>query len=265
MSDSEESDKYFDMYIKASSELKRLKSKEVNFNNLVQWKGLRQESPIECFFNQLVEANRVEMYFLTITFDPDRFGLDYEYITDDQKKKYVLSKLQDILSAERFDVEDELMPPLITAIYGCFEYTKNLQVHAHAILLSPQPGTLYTALKPYFTARRISPAIDIQKVNKVRDVLKYIEKESNDYFFQSMTKWHKFDELTITDKDVKMEKPAIIKPKEGSLEEELHSFSFQVQAFKDSQKVELDRFIAKLLKKRLEMEKKLEQLTECCC
>jgi len=77
------------------------------------------------------------MYFYTITFDPDRFG-GAVYL--DSERDYILHKLALLLRDD-----------LIFTGYGCFECHKNGKSHAHVILHTNEPKKVYTVLKKCFT------------------------------------------------------------------------------------------------------------------
>lgn len=112
------------------------------------------------------------LYFLTITFDPSRFT-DLESVTETSKKEYVLRHLQDKFNRQ-----------FITRIYGCFEYTKKMEIHVHCILLTGRPSDLKYLLKCAFAeSTENAHCIDLQPVESPKNVIRYIEKESFDYFF----------------------------------------------------------------------------------
>uniref|UniRef100_UPI0040480A85 hypothetical protein n=1 Tax=Rheinheimera sp. TaxID=1869214 RepID=UPI0040480A85 len=71
-------------------------------------------------FSESTYTNSHDFKFITITFDPSKFGL---YNQDEPQKQYIYRSFHNAL--ERF---------IINRITGCFEYQKNGSIHAHALI-----------------------------------------------------------------------------------------------------------------------------------
>lgn len=107
-------------------------------------------------------------YFITITFDPNKFGVAQ---LEDERKQYILYSLYKCIKSE-----------LLTEVYGCFEYHKNGLVHAHAILITGYPKEIQQKLHPLYTDNtKNKVVIQIDKA-KHPQAQQYIEKESTHYF-----------------------------------------------------------------------------------
>lgn len=109
-------------------------------------------------------------HFVTITFDPARFGMQP---FDSERKDYIIHKLLRL-----FDKK------LIKKCYGSFERHKNGIIHSHLIINAQQEDIpkIKQLLKSYFTDNPYNKiVIDIgpAKYPQAKD---YIEKESDDYY-----------------------------------------------------------------------------------
>lgn len=108
----------------------------------------------------LVESS----YFLTITFDPRKFGVDND---SDEERKYILYIIKKYIY-------------YISNYYGCFEYHKNGAIHAHLIITLFSKYVyhdLRKKLKKEFTNDCYNKhAVDLQPIKNIEDVLQYINK-----------------------------------------------------------------------------------------
>lgn len=108
-------------------------------------------------------------YFITITFDPNKFGVEQ---LDDERKQYILYSLYKCIKSE-----------MITELYGSFEYHKNGLIHSHAIAITGYHKELYDKLQPLYTDNSHNKyAIQIGKA-KHPQAQQYIEKESTHYYY----------------------------------------------------------------------------------
>lgn len=110
-------------------------------------------------------------HFVTITFDPARFGMQ-PY--DSERKDYIIHKLYRL-----FDKN------LVKKCYGSFERHKNGIIHSHLIINAQQEDIkkIKQLLKSYFTDNpynKIVVDIGPAKYPQAKD---YIEKESEEYYY----------------------------------------------------------------------------------
>lgn len=107
--------------------------------------------------------------FITITFDPAKFGIQPLH---EERKNYILSKLFSMIKS-----------CVIMELYGCFEYTKAGFIHAHLIASTNyRESEIKQILKVYFTDNmRNTKAVDVGPA-KHPQAEEYINKESDDYF-----------------------------------------------------------------------------------
>lgn len=122
-------------------------------------------------FNFEYESKLSNSYFCTITFDPNRFGVESQ---EEDRKNYILYHLLNLMNNELF-----------TECYGSFEYHKNGIIHAHTIIITGYPNELKRSLKPLFTNNpnnRVAIQLDKAKYPQAKQ---YIDKESNHYFYMS--------------------------------------------------------------------------------
>jgi len=106
------------------------------------------------------------LYFMTITFDPERFD-NLIFTTEQQQKDYILSSL--------YEFKDR-----INFIYGCFEKHKNGIIHTHMIInfndYQEFKENYFNKLKSKFTRNlRNKYTIDIEAVKALDKVLQYID------------------------------------------------------------------------------------------
>nr|UOF80159.1 helitron helicase-like domain at N-terminus [Cressdnaviricota sp.] len=168
-----------------------------------------------------------DLYFLTITFDPSRFN-DLELITEPSKKDYIIRCLQRLYNRQ-----------FLTRLYGCFEYTKKLEIHAHCIVMTGRPSDFRYLLKTKFTDDiDNNVCIDLQPVDSVKNVIRYIEKESFDYFYIGKETALKCKPLiNPLDEDLQ-EKPKELEPPKP--------IQYLLNEYDKSAKVDRDRFINKI-------------------
>ena len=107
-------------------------------------------------------------HFITLTFDPAKFGLQ-EYRS--QRMDYISYQLTSLLQQQ-----------LTTSFYGCFENHKNGIIHAHLIMITAFPKEVFKQLKKSLTDNQYNKVcVDIGPA-KYPQAKEYIEKESTDYF-----------------------------------------------------------------------------------
>ena len=107
-------------------------------------------------------------YFITITFDPTRFGVANP---PEQEEQYILYQLARIIKKG-----------FCFSFFGCFEKHKNGITHSHLIMHSNYRVEVYDLLKRAFTNNpRNRVAIDIGNAHQTKSI-SYIIKESNKYF-----------------------------------------------------------------------------------
>lgn len=125
-------------------------------------------------------------HFLTITFDPVKFGFQpNEY----ERKNYILSRLCRL-------VKDEL----IKEVYGSFERHKNGIIHAHCIIIAQQEDKkeIKQYLHDQFTDNPYNRIVIDMGPAKYPQAMDYINKESDHYFH--IRPWPlKFKEATLED------------------------------------------------------------------
>lgn len=108
------------------------------------------------------------VYFITITFDPSKFGIDND---SEQERVYILHKL-----------EKAINKIYIKRYYGCFEYQKNGTIHAHLVVDVgiASPHDIRKHLKPYFTNNmRNLHAVQVEFPKSLSKVFRYINKHEN--------------------------------------------------------------------------------------
>lgn len=98
--------------------------------------------------------------FITLTFDPNKFGLNNDAADE---KNYILYSLLEISN-------------YVDHIYGCFEYQKNGAVHSHVLVRLNENGPIEKILKKQFTDNpRNRNAVQVDKA-KYPNALNYINK-----------------------------------------------------------------------------------------
>jgi len=116
------------------------------------------------------ESKLSNSYFCTITFDPNRFGVESQ---EEDRKNYILYHLYNLMTKLHY----------ITELYGSFEYHKNGIIHAHTIIVTGYPEDVKKYLKSQFTNNpnnRVAIQLDKAKYPQAKE---YIDKESNHYFY----------------------------------------------------------------------------------
>jgi len=106
------------------------------------------------------------LYFMTITFDPERFD-NLIFTSEDQQKDYILKSLYEFRHYINF-------------IYGCFEKHQNGIIHTHMIInfndYKEFKEKYFNKLKSKFTRNlRNKYTIDIEAVRDLDKVLQYID------------------------------------------------------------------------------------------
>lgn len=122
------------------------------------------------FQNLSYVGDNIDYKFLTITFDPKKFGL---YNVNSDEQNYILKQLLRLIKAGK-----------IKSLSGCFEYQKNGTTHAHLICrISTNNKDIEDTLKPYFTDDpKNKYAIKCEDPNSIANITKYITKESTEYY-----------------------------------------------------------------------------------
>jgi len=107
--------------------------------------------------------------FLTITFDPKKFG---QYNDNSLERNYIFKTI-------RKAIDDQL----IEQVTGCFEYQKNGTTHAHMIISTQRADdVIEDFFRPYYTDdKRNKYAIKCLPA-KFPNVENYIKKESNEFY-----------------------------------------------------------------------------------
>lgn len=127
---------------------------------------IRQSQPIEYNY----ESELSNSFFMTLTFDPARFGLQ-PYETE--RKNYIINQLCKLMK-----------DGLIKKCYGCFEFHQNGIIHSHLIAnIAPDDIPLVKRkLREAFTDNHYNKiVVDIGKA-KYPQAKQYIEKESDSFF-----------------------------------------------------------------------------------
>lgn len=117
--------------------------------------------------------------FITITFDPNKFGI---HNTVKDEKNYILWALRKL--KEHYSV-----------CYGVFEYFKTGTVHAHAIVrMESSPGLFKKELKKYFTnnprnrvAIQMDPAKYPNAINYINKIGIKEQDRGDEWFFYNPT------------------------------------------------------------------------------
>lgn len=113
--------------------------------------------------------------FLTITFDPQKFGL-FNQPSDEQN--YIFQKLWQ-------STHTAIIPRscYITQLTGCFEYQKNGTTHAHIIIRTEyKPKEIEDYFRPFFTDDpKNKYAIKCYPLQKAKCEA-YLQKESTEYY-----------------------------------------------------------------------------------
>lgn len=122
--------------------------------------------------------------FITLTFDPQKFGISNE---PEGEKNYMLNI---ILAAARLSY--------ISSVYGSFELHKNGTVHTHFVA-KVHDQQIYSYLKKQLTDNpKNKNAVNLGPA-KFPNCIKYIQKESNDYYQLDMPILEKKEEKNPLD------------------------------------------------------------------
>lgn len=109
-------------------------------------------------------------HFLTITFDPARFGIQFH---EAERMQYIVSKFHNVMDKQ-----------LIKSVYGSFEYHNNGIIHTHAIIIAQQEDIpkIKQLLKSYFTDNPHNKIVIDLGPAKWPQGLNYINKISTKYY-----------------------------------------------------------------------------------
>lgn len=107
--------------------------------------------------------------FLTITFDPKKFG---QYNNNNDERNYIF-----------YTLDKSIRDCLINRLTGCFEYQVNGTTHAHILITTDKTDKqVEQYFRPYYTDdKRNIYAIKCVPA-KFPNVETYIKKESNEYY-----------------------------------------------------------------------------------
>lgn len=107
--------------------------------------------------------------FLTITFDPTKFG---HYNNIEAEKNYILYTLRMLTKKN-----------VITQLSGCFEFQKNGTTHAHVLIrTSSENKKIEELLRPYYTDNKRNVRAIQCVPARFPTCIQYMKKESDDYF-----------------------------------------------------------------------------------
>jgi len=111
----------------------------------------------------------IDYGFLTITFDPNKFGL---FNQPSDEKNYIFKKLYKSITDQ-----------YINQLTGCFEFQKNGTVHAHIIIKTTyKPKEIEDYFRPFFTDDpKNKYAIKSYLLQKEKCEA-YLQKESEEFF-----------------------------------------------------------------------------------
>lgn len=128
----------------------------------------RSNSPMPFEIPDLSSPLLPHWKFFTLTFDANKFGISND---PESEKNYILHQILTVYK------KNLIRRP----VYGCFEHHKSGKVHAHFIAFVID-NTVGIELRKAFTDNpRNKHAVDIGYA-KFPNCIKYIEKESTDYF-----------------------------------------------------------------------------------
>lgn len=107
-----------------------------------------------------------EYVFITLTFDPEKFGQNND---SEDEKKYLLHLIAQLIKTGN-----------LSEVYGSFEYQRNGSVHCHFISKFSDYGYIKQHFKKGLTNRpRNEKAVDIKPVKGIQKLWDYINKEPN--------------------------------------------------------------------------------------
>lgn len=108
-----------------------------------------------------------EFIFITLTFDPEKFGQNNQ---PEDEKSYLLSVISKLVKTNN-----------LQEIYGSFEYQKNGAIHCHFISKFSDYSYIKKQLKVAMTNRpRNEKAIDIKSVKGITKLWNYINKDPSE-------------------------------------------------------------------------------------
>lgn len=114
-------------------------------------------------------GDKSEYRFLTLTFDPSKFGL---YNLHQYEQNYIFYTIYRLIKKNQ-----------IKQLTGCFEYQQNGSTHAHLIIRSDLPDhEVETLLRPYYTDNERNKYAVKCLPAKFPNVEDYIMKESNEFY-----------------------------------------------------------------------------------
>lgn len=107
--------------------------------------------------------------FLTITFDPTKFG---HFNNIEAEKNYILYTLRMLTKTN-----------VITQLSGCFEFQKNGTTHAHVLIrTSSENKKIEELLRPHYTDNKRNVRAIQCVPARFPTCIQYMKKESDDYF-----------------------------------------------------------------------------------
>lgn len=161
-----------------------------------------------------------EYSFLTITFDPNKFGLFNQPKDEQNYIFYILAK--------------SISDSYINQLTGCFEYQKNGTVHAHIIIKS-----IYTCsqiedyFRPFFT--------DDPKNKYAIKCYKLIKDKCEDYLQKEATEYFRYDKLNNLDDGIgEADESELFKQEVIPIE--VQQFTQLMETYKQQQLIEFKKF-----------------------
>lgn len=126
-------------------------------------------------------ANDLPSYrFLTITFDPTKFG---HFNPIHAEQKYILYALYKSYKSNK-----------IKQMSGCFEFQKNGTTHAHVLIRTSETDKdIQDYLRPLFTDSKRNQRAVLCVPARFPQVIEYIKKESDSYFAIDHDSGHDLD------------------------------------------------------------------------
>lgn len=138
----------------------------LHYYNKVEIRKTFSEKQMKFVFDY--ENKLSNAYFITITFDPNKFGV--KELTD-MRKDYILHQLTKLYQKEMY-----------SDCYGCFEHHKNGIIHSHLIMITAFPKEVRAYLKSKFTDNVHNKVVIQLDKAKYPQAAEYIEKESVHYY-----------------------------------------------------------------------------------
>lgn len=115
---------------------------------------------------QIDESNKCDdLHFITITFDPKKFGHE---ANSEKEERYILYSLYEMKKHNN-----------ITDIYGSFEKHKNGRTHAHLLIFTPKSSPFFKSrLQSMFTDNmNNTKAVDMEVCKNISKCKAYIDKD----------------------------------------------------------------------------------------